>query len=198
LTEGDPVFVGASGGWTQTRPTGANLVQPLGIVTKVHATNGAGVVLGLGQFLDLPNLAQGFAFVGNSSGVAEPVQLAAVATSNNYNDLDNLPSIPNEFFGVYSTASTALDINASHVGRYVISTASTATTFTIKSGNFQVGDEVIFEQGSTGQITIASDGVSVIQTSSANTLKSAERFAVLGLKCVGSDVFTLTGERELL
>ncbi len=31
----------------------------------------------------------------------------------------------------------------------------------------------------------------------SNTKKTAEQYAVIGLKCVATDTFTLTGEREL-
>jgi hypothetical protein len=69
LTAGDAVYVGANGGFTQTKPTGSNLIQNLGIVTKV-GVNGGGVVLGAGRSNDVPNIQEGYFWVGNSGSVA--------------------------------------------------------------------------------------------------------------------------------
>ena len=74
--EGDTVYVGADGGYTNVKPTGSNLIQNLGIVTKV-ATNGSGFILGAGRSNDVPNISPGYAWVGNNSSVA-----TAVATSS--------------------------------------------------------------------------------------------------------------------
>jgi hypothetical protein len=69
LTAGDAVYVGANGGFTQTKPTGSNLIQNLGIVTKV-GENGGGVVLGAGRSNDVPNIEEGYFWVGNKDSVA--------------------------------------------------------------------------------------------------------------------------------
>jgi hypothetical protein len=69
LIAGDAVYVGTNGGFTQTKPTGSNLIQNLGIVTKV-GVNGGGVVLGAGRSNDVPNIQEGYFWVGNSGSVA--------------------------------------------------------------------------------------------------------------------------------
>lgn len=49
FTEGDLVYVAPGGGYTNVKPTASNhAIQFLGIVTKVHATNGGGVITGTG------------------------------------------------------------------------------------------------------------------------------------------------------
>lgn len=49
FNEGDLVYVAPGGGYTNTKPTDPNIaVQFLGIVTKIHATNGGGYVTGTG------------------------------------------------------------------------------------------------------------------------------------------------------
>jgi hypothetical protein len=72
---GTIVYVNAGGGWTNIRPTGTAIVQVLGIVTKT-GNGGQGLVLNPGP-VDLPNIAQGNVWVGNSNGY--PI---AVATSS--------------------------------------------------------------------------------------------------------------------
>jgi hypothetical protein len=80
LIAGDAVYVGASGGWTQTKPTGSNLIQNLGIVTKV-GNNGGGVVLGAGRSNDVPNIQQGYFWVGNKDSVATPIPTSSFAVT---------------------------------------------------------------------------------------------------------------------
>jgi len=64
--EGDVVYVGESGGYTNVQPTGSNLIQNLGIVTKA-AVNGSGVVLGAGRTNAVPNLLNGQVFFGENN-----------------------------------------------------------------------------------------------------------------------------------
>ena len=120
LTEGEPVYVAVGGGWTETKPTGSALIQNLGIVTKV-AQNGSGVVLGAGRSNDVPNLPQGYTWVGNSDGVATPTLLSSV---------------------LLETASYALyAISASHEITYELS-SSYAETASYAS-NFEVEGNIV-------------------------------------------------------
>lgn len=93
FSAGDVIYVASGGGFTNVKPTGTNLIQNLGVVIKSSASSGSGVVLGAGRSNDVPNIADGYAWIGNASGVATPTLLADVATSNDYNDLSNLPSL---------------------------------------------------------------------------------------------------------
>ena len=49
---GDEVYVAAGGGYTNIKPTNASgtLIQFLGIVDKVHATNGSGIIFGTATY----------------------------------------------------------------------------------------------------------------------------------------------------
>jgi hypothetical protein len=124
--------------------------------------------------------------------------LAAVATSGAYGDLSGTPTIPPQFFYVTISAATSINLNTGDEGKYIRTTASSAVTVTVPSGKFQPDDEILFEQAGTGQITVVADTGVTLNNSASNTARSAERFAVLGLKCVATDEFTLTGERELV
>ena len=124
--------------------------------------------------------------------------LAAVATSGAYGDLSGTPTIPAQFFNVVSDGATSITLDTGDEGRYIRCTAASAVTVTVPSGKFQADDEIIIEQAGTGQVEIAAGGGVTINNSSANTKKTAEQFAVIALKCTATDVFTLTGERELV
>lgn len=93
-SEGDTVYLGTSGGWTTTKPTGTNAIQNLGIIIKVNTSTNkiSGVIMGAGRSNDVPNIPNGQTWIGNSSGVATPTTLAAVATSGAYSDLTGAPS----------------------------------------------------------------------------------------------------------
>ncbi len=65
---GEVVYVGENGGFTNVKPTSSNnLIQNLGIVTKIHASNGSGWIYGSGRSNDVPNLPTGKIWVGSDS-----------------------------------------------------------------------------------------------------------------------------------
>jgi hypothetical protein len=64
---GTTVYVAPGGGWTATKPVWPNKIQNLGIITKQHPSNGAGIVTGVGRANDLPNLTAGKIWVGSAN-----------------------------------------------------------------------------------------------------------------------------------
>ena len=66
-TEGDPIWVGSSGAFVGTKPTGSDLIQRFGQIIKVHSTNGSIEVFGAGRTNDVPNLSQGKIWVGTAT-----------------------------------------------------------------------------------------------------------------------------------
>jgi hypothetical protein len=81
-TEGDPIWVGTSGAFTGTKPTGTALIQRVGQIIKVHASNGSIEVFGAGRSNDVPNIPQDQLWLGNSSGVATPTAHTVENISN--------------------------------------------------------------------------------------------------------------------
>ena len=69
-TAGDALYVGTSGGFTSTKPTGTALIQKIGVVMKSDASNGTVEVFGANRTNDVPNIAENYIWLGNSSGVA--------------------------------------------------------------------------------------------------------------------------------
>jgi hypothetical protein len=57
FSSGDTIYVAATGSYTNIKPQGSdNLIQNLGIVKKVNASNGSGEIFGSGRSNDVPNL----------------------------------------------------------------------------------------------------------------------------------------------
>ena len=76
------IYAAPGGGWTSTRPTGSAIVQVLGIVTK-EGSGGKGLVLNPGP-ANLPNIASGNVWVGNSNSypTAVPTSSLIVASAS--------------------------------------------------------------------------------------------------------------------
>lgn len=94
FTEGEVVYVGANGGYTNQKPSGSNLIQNLGIVTKV-AENGSGFIYGSGRTNDTPNLLQGNIFFGSGSNQQYQTHLSSaidLTTLNNITASGNISS----------------------------------------------------------------------------------------------------------
>ena len=129
---GRTVYVGADGGYTQTKPTGSNLIQNLGVVGKVNATEGEGVIIGSGRANDVPNITENYLWVGNSDGVATATDKGALTVG---------------------TASLALD---------VISTANlNVTTISASSANFQSAS-IGYLESVTGSAKIIGDAFIIL------------------------------------
>jgi hypothetical protein len=71
FSAGDVVFVAAGGGFTNVKPTGTNLIQNLGVVTRSNVTTGSGVIYGAGRSNDVPNLPTGKFFIGSATNTVE-------------------------------------------------------------------------------------------------------------------------------
>ena len=93
FTAGDIIYVGSTGGYTNTKPTGTDLIQNLGVVVKSHASSGSGIVYGSGRSNDVPNIPDGQTWIGNASGVATPTTLADVATTGTAISLTDIDSV---------------------------------------------------------------------------------------------------------
>lgn len=81
-TEGDPIWVGSSGAFVGTKPTGSDLIQRFGQIVKVHSTNGSIEVFGAGRTNDVPNLSQGKIWVGTATNTAESTLIDVDETNN--------------------------------------------------------------------------------------------------------------------
>lgn len=79
----------------------------------------------------------------------------------------------------------------------VASTSPVAVMVPTKAvANWKLGTEIHFEQVDVGQISILGEFGVNVQAASSFNLKSKEQFAVITLKCVADDVWTLFGLLE--
>jgi len=73
LVAGAAVYVDINGGLTATKPSGSSLIQNIGIAAKINATEGELVIQGSGRSNDLPNITEGYLWVGDGDGVPEAI-----------------------------------------------------------------------------------------------------------------------------
>ena len=75
--EGDVLYVKPGGGLTNVKPTGTNLIQNVGKVARRNQNNGEILVSAIGRSNDVPNIQQGYAWVGDGNGVPQAVSTAS-------------------------------------------------------------------------------------------------------------------------
>ena len=73
---GDTLYVSNLGGFTTSKPTGSSFIQNMGVVVQSSTTEGSAFIYGSGRSNDLPNIQEGYTWVGNSDGVATAVPTA--------------------------------------------------------------------------------------------------------------------------
>lgn len=106
-------------------------------------------------------------------------------------------TLAHPFSQVTTNAGTAITLGLSDAGKYIRCTGATAITVTIPQNVFSVGHEILLEQNNTAQVTIAAGTGVTLRNSADFLLKTSERYSIVGLKCVATNEFILTGEREL-
>jgi hypothetical protein len=162
FSSGDPVYVAVGGGYTNIKPTGSTiLIQALGYVEK-SAINGSGVIQGSGRANDVPNIQQGYTWVGNANGVATPT-----ATSS----IQNV--ISSSYAGFAETIASGLNITASNL--QVINNI-TASSISATSASFG------YVQSVTGSAVIIGQEYIIL-----NTQTPAARYAGLQIYDSGSN-----------
>ena len=108
-----------------------------------------------------------------------------------------LLTLAHPFSQVTTKAATAITLALADAGKYIRCTGATAITVTIPQNVFSVGHEILLEQNNTAQVTIAAGAGVTLRNSADFLLKTSERYSIVGLKCVATNEFILTGEREL-
>ena len=83
IAEGTTLYIGTSGDWVTTKPTGTSLIQNVGEVLKDNISDGHIHVGGSGRANDVPNIPDGKIWIGNSSAVATAVTPSGDVTISN-------------------------------------------------------------------------------------------------------------------
>jgi hypothetical protein len=163
FSEGDSLYVNSSGGFTTTKPTGSALIQKIGIVAKVHASNGTIEVFGANRTNDVPNITENYIWLGNASGVAIPT----LHNISNISDVNITNLADNQILKYDSSTSkwvNEADISGSGAsnsfetiavtGQSSVVADSSTDTLTLAAGS----NVTLTTDAGTDTITIASSG----------------------------------------
>jgi hypothetical protein len=90
-SEGDSLFVGAAAALVAAAPTGTALIQRIAQVARDHAVNGALLVFGAGRSRAVPNIPEGYSWVGDENGVAQAVLTKTLIGNYPDDPADSLP-----------------------------------------------------------------------------------------------------------
>lgn len=167
---GNTLYVAEDGGYTATKPTGSNLVQNLGAVIVSDSISGSAFIVGSGRANDLPNLQEGYTWVGNSDGVPSAVSTGSLTPYTSLVQLlnqtgSNAP-VPTEVYN--DTGETFIWSRVSD-GIYRITSSDTLFTAnkTLFNGNNGDANDLIFN---TPNWLRVSDTIVEIRTSGDNRL----------------------------
>jgi len=125
---GQIVYVGPNGGYVGAKPTGSSLIQNLGIVTRVHAVNGSGYILGSGRSNDVPNIEEGYLWIGNSSSVATPTATSSIRNVISSSFAQTASLAPNYVLTSVTSSMLAPYVLTSQTSSMSVASASVATS----------------------------------------------------------------------
>lgn len=93
--------------------------------------------------------------------------------------------------GLNAQTGTTYSLVVADLNKVVTLTNANSITLTVPNGVFSAGDQIHLAQLGAGQVTVASDGTSVIQPST--TLKLTAQYSAASLICTTSNNFLLVG-----
>ena len=119
LTAGSNVYVNLNGGYTGTKPSGSSLIQNIGVVGKVNATEGELIILGAGRSNDVPNLLDNQIFFGSGSNQSQQIHISGALDSTIINNI---------------TASGNISASGYIIGNSITSSTAQIGNLTIQTG----------------------------------------------------------------
>lgn len=210
FSPGDKVYVAAGGGFTNVKPTGTNLIQNLGVVTKSNASTGSGVIYGAGRSNDVPNLPTGKFFIGSASNTQESAYTLPTAdgSANEVlatNGAGAVSFVTRATEAYVDTAANTLTENSqtgtsyttvlADAGKMITCNNASAITVNIPRSStvaYEAGTVLSFVQKGAGQITLTP--ISGVTLNGANGLKTASQYSVISCWKEDTDTWIVYGD----
>lgn len=125
---GDELYISdIPGQLTTTKPQGTSLIQKIGVVLQSSASDGVIQIFGAGRSNDLPNIADGNVWVGDSNGVPQETNLDTQIAAN--------PDISSNTTHRSSDGKDHSDVVANNAHRVSTGNPHSATTDDIPQGS---------------------------------------------------------------
>jgi hypothetical protein len=153
LSAGANIFVNGAGTLTVNKPTGSDEIQSIGVAGKISVTEGEIIIQGAGRVNALPNLTEGYIWVGETDASAEEFSTGSIAFINKDNTFTGTQNFNN--ISVSGTGSfgriEAVTGSAKIIGdAFVVVNADTPT---LRYAGLQV-----YDSGSSSTASIEWDG----------------------------------------
>jgi hypothetical protein len=170
---GTEIYVGVGGGWTSTRPTGSTvIIQVLGYVTK-EGSGGQGVILNPGP-ANLPNLQNGYIWVGNSTNYPTAVQTSSIqnVVSSSFSTTSSY-ALTASYVQTAQTASYVLNaVSASYASSSTSASYALTTSFALNAFPYTGSARITGSLGITGSVSISSGSLNITNVNGTNILNT--------------------------
>jgi predicted RecA/RadA family phage recombinase len=181
FNEGDRIYVADGGGYQVNRPAGENnVVQFLGVVTKVDATSGSIVVFNTASAYSVPNLNDGNIFIGDSTNTYTTATLDTSIVPENgslyFTDARAKTAIESSTHLTVDGGTFYIDTDANRIG---INDTSPQYALDVTGSIGIAGTEVIDSGGEVVTARLKDSGVT------ANTYGSASQVPVITIDAKG-------------
>jgi hypothetical protein len=157
FTIGQTLYVGATGGITQSRPTNANVVQSVGTAGRINASTGQ-IEVNIWNQEGLPNLGSGNVWLGNAT--AFPTQTTLATYTGNIG-------------AGYLSVSGNVDAGNLRTAGQVTATGNVSGG-NINTGNLYIAPNV----GQIGNVVINTTQPYVVQSNNANIVPQQSRIVI--------------------
>lgn len=171
---------------------------------KFKIGTGSAVWTSLGYASILPSLitAKGDLLAGQSSGVAARLAVGANNTVLTADSTQTLGvkwatvAVPTLDLTFNAQTGTTYTLVSGDVNKLVTCSNASAITVTIPNGVFTTGQQINIQQIGAGQVTIASDGTTVITSTGATATapKLRAQYSAATIICTSSNNFTVIGD----
>jgi hypothetical protein len=190
---GDTLYVSSTtaGEVQNSPPTGSNLIQNIGKVVRIDASNGEIMVGGAGRTNATPNLNEGNFFIGNASSQSSQSTYTLPTTDGSANQV-----LTTNGSGAVSFAShTDVIITELSIPGVDVQTDTNAFRFNCPYGLSVTGLDLYLDQHTTsGNVTVTvtntTDSASMISLSISGTNTSATTTTVTNAACDSGDIIT--------
>ncbi len=179
---GDDLHISETAGeLTAAEPQGTALIQSIGRVLRAHASSGVIGIAGANRVNQVPNLPEDEFWMGDSNGVAQETEAAAVRTALNVED--GATADLTGYVGQNLQTGTTYELVLTDAGKMVDLDNASAIALTIPANSavpFPVNTRIDLNQGGAGLLTagittdtLYGDPVSVGQNKSLSLWKKS-------------------------
>jgi len=190
---GDEIYVGVNGGYTNQPPTGStNLIQKLGTVVRSDVNNGSGVIQ-IDSVRDLPNIQEGYLWVGDSDGVPQQIATSSIEESTDLSSLNSFTQSAEGRLDNIELTTASLEDSVSQLNQFTSSVVPISTGSLLVTASISL-NTITFTKGNGDTFDITVDTGSATDISSLNAFTESAEIRLTNLETFTSSQETTNTE----